>query len=215
MSKPRIDGDAELGAYIRQLRKEHGETQTQLANAIGFYGDEAYRMVEKYEQGKTFPPGKRLMDIAHHYGVSVYDLVCHSNALMLKVEYGLAEDTMKIMTKARKKEYEEMENFFSAVGIDVRRVDVTEEQFLTVDYVDICAPSGYEPVSYHEYCSIREAIKTFIDSKLLPELTLSKENDRFNKLEQRRERGNDDLYAMIDEIQSAMKIKETDSEEED
>jgi len=59
---------------IRELRKAQGETQVQVANAIGV----AESHYQKYERGASLPRIEYLWELADHFGVSIDYLVGRS-----------------------------------------------------------------------------------------------------------------------------------------
>lgn len=52
---------------IRELRKEQGKTQVQVASAIGI----AESHYQKYERGAGLPNAENLWKLADHFGVSI------------------------------------------------------------------------------------------------------------------------------------------------
>ena len=61
----------DIGAVIRELRKERGLTQQALADRIGV----SYQMVQKYENGKCRIYVNRLHAIAKILGVHISELI--------------------------------------------------------------------------------------------------------------------------------------------
>ena len=68
--KRRIDAQL-IGANIRRLRQEHGETQQQLGEFLG-YGATA---VANYESGYRMPDLETFFQIALHYGAALEDFI--------------------------------------------------------------------------------------------------------------------------------------------
>lgn len=60
---------------IRGLRKELGETQVQVADALGI----AESHYQKYERGASLPNAENLWKLADHFGVSIDYLVGRSD----------------------------------------------------------------------------------------------------------------------------------------
>ena len=60
-----------IGANIRRIRLEHGETQQQLGTLLG-YGP---TMVANYESGYRLPDLETFFQIALHYGASLEDFL--------------------------------------------------------------------------------------------------------------------------------------------
>ena len=56
-----------IGSRLRELRKEHGETQLQVAQAVGM-GDRHYQRIENDE---GLPGLEILCALADHFGVSM------------------------------------------------------------------------------------------------------------------------------------------------
>ena len=61
-----------LGKNIRDLRKAHGETQMDLAFALGY---DSVSTISMYEGGNRAPDLKTIQEIAGHYGVTLDRLV--------------------------------------------------------------------------------------------------------------------------------------------
>ena len=60
---------------LRELRKEKGETQAQVAKAI----DILEQQYQKYERGANFPNLENAWKLADHFGVSIDYLVGRSD----------------------------------------------------------------------------------------------------------------------------------------
>ena len=56
-----------IGSRLKALRKERGETQAQVATAIGI-GERHY---QKFESGNNLPSFHNLCALADHFGVSM------------------------------------------------------------------------------------------------------------------------------------------------
>ncbi len=67
--------DFKLRERIRTLRKEKGETQVQVATAIGIL--EAH--YQRYERGENLPNLANAWKLADHFGVSIDYLVGRSD----------------------------------------------------------------------------------------------------------------------------------------
>ncbi len=67
--------DFKLRERIRMLRKEKGETQVQVATAIGIL--EAH--YQRYERGDNLPNIENAWKLADHFGVSIDYLVGRSD----------------------------------------------------------------------------------------------------------------------------------------
>lgn len=67
--------DFKFRERIRELRKEAGETQVQVAAAIGIL--EAH--YQRYERGVTLPNMENAWKLADHFGVSVDYLIGRSD----------------------------------------------------------------------------------------------------------------------------------------
>lgn len=65
-----------FGARLREVRKAHGETQPELAKALGV----SRSAVSMYESGEREPKYELLSAIAAHYGVDTDYLLCRSAA---------------------------------------------------------------------------------------------------------------------------------------
>lgn len=60
-----------MGLRIKELRKEKGLTQTQLANALGTYPSN----VSRYEQGKTRMSMRELVKIANFFDTTISSFI--------------------------------------------------------------------------------------------------------------------------------------------
>ncbi len=60
---------------VRELRKESGETQVQVAEAIGI----AERHYQRFERGANLPNLENAWKLADHFGVSIDYLVGRSD----------------------------------------------------------------------------------------------------------------------------------------
>lgn len=61
----------EIGAFLKQLRKEKGITQEQLAEILGVSG----RTVSRWETGTNLPDLSILVQISEYYNVEMKDLI--------------------------------------------------------------------------------------------------------------------------------------------
>ena len=64
------------GRFIAELRKEKGETQVQVAEAIGI----AERHYQRFEGGVNLPNLENAWKLADHFGVSIDYLVGRTDA---------------------------------------------------------------------------------------------------------------------------------------
>ena len=71
MEKTRIITAENIGANIRRLRMEHGETQQQLGEFLG-YGSST---IANYESGYRLPDLETFLKIAFHYEAMLEDFV--------------------------------------------------------------------------------------------------------------------------------------------
>lgn len=65
-----------LKERVRELRKEKGETQVQVAEAIGI----ADRHYQRFERGANLPNLENAWKLADHFGVSIDYLVGRSDS---------------------------------------------------------------------------------------------------------------------------------------
>lgn len=80
-----------IGQKIKQLRKEHGLTQTKLAEKLGL----SYQQIQKYENGESQISVVRLADIAHILQIHITDFFKESN------EITVSEKTKIYITEKR------------------------------------------------------------------------------------------------------------------
>ncbi len=69
-------GEDSFGARLRQLRRQFGETQPELARILGL----SRSAVSMYESGEREPKFELLTAIASHYGVGLDYLLGHRSA---------------------------------------------------------------------------------------------------------------------------------------
>ena len=60
-----------IGAFLRELRKEHDLSQEQLADRFNV----SSRSVSRWENGRTLPDFDLLIELADHYGVSIDEIM--------------------------------------------------------------------------------------------------------------------------------------------
>lgn len=60
-----------IGANIRRIRLEHGETQQQLAELLGY----GATTIANYESGYRLPDLETFFEIALHYGAGLDDFI--------------------------------------------------------------------------------------------------------------------------------------------
>ena len=60
-----------IGTFLRQLRKENGLTQEELAEKFGV----SSRSVSRWENGNTLPEPGILVELADHYGIDIKELI--------------------------------------------------------------------------------------------------------------------------------------------
>lgn len=60
-----------MGAFLQQLRREHGLTQEQLGEKLGVSG----KTVSRWETGTYMPPVEMLLALSEFYGLSINELV--------------------------------------------------------------------------------------------------------------------------------------------
>ena len=63
-----------IGASIRRLRMEHGETQQQLGEFLGY----GATTIANYESGFRLPNLETFLEIAVHYNAEIRDFVLRS-----------------------------------------------------------------------------------------------------------------------------------------
>lgn len=132
-----------IGTIIMRLRKEHGMTQEQLANALGI----TFQAVSKWENGMSSPDLSTLPLLADLFGVSV-DALLGREALPQTEErmtaFVPAEEVVIVMPEQaeepEKTEEAEAEPFYSAPGQDLPWPD--DDSFYAVLF------HGHELVGY-------------------------------------------------------------------
>ena len=81
---------------IRALRQERGETQVQVAEAIGV----AESHYQRFERGANLPNLENVWKLADHFGVTIDYLVVHSVLHLLGYDH-LDEGPQKARMRAR------------------------------------------------------------------------------------------------------------------
>ena len=69
-----------IGKKIKELRKQRGITQEQLAESIGI----SFQAVSKWETGSSVPDVETMVKISELYGITVNDIV---HADLTKIKY--------------------------------------------------------------------------------------------------------------------------------
>jgi len=60
-----------IGNFLRELRKEKGKTQEEIASMYGV----SSRSVSRWENGNTMPDLATLVELADYYGVSIVEII--------------------------------------------------------------------------------------------------------------------------------------------
>ena len=60
-----------IGGFLRDLRKEKGQTQEALSEMFGV----SSRSVSRWENGKTMPDLATLVELADYYGVDIKEII--------------------------------------------------------------------------------------------------------------------------------------------
>jgi transcriptional regulator with XRE-family HTH domain len=60
-----------IGGFLRDLRKEKGQTQEELADKFGI----SSKTVSRWETGKTLPDLATLVELADHYDVDIKEII--------------------------------------------------------------------------------------------------------------------------------------------
>lgn len=96
------ENGVEVLKRLKELRKEHGETQRELAELLGLTD----RAIANYETGIREPPLRKLKQLASHFNVSVDELIADievaqiqrkqpkSNLQKLRIEHGMTLDEL-------------------------------------------------------------------------------------------------------------------------
>jgi transcriptional regulator with XRE-family HTH domain len=66
---PRIE-DKIVGANLRRIRTQAGESQTELGNALGI----TFQQIQKYEKGTNRISASRVVQVCRHYKCPISDL---------------------------------------------------------------------------------------------------------------------------------------------
>lgn len=89
--------NAYFPSRLFQLRKERGETQTEIGNMFGM----TRANVSAYEKGKSIPPYDKVVVLAHHFGVSVDYLLGQTDKRNAPEEEPSEEKTIDVMQSLR------------------------------------------------------------------------------------------------------------------
>lgn len=95
-----------IGSFLKQLRKEKGITQEQLAEALNV----SNRTVSRWETGSNMPDIGILVDIADYYDVSIPEIIGgeRKSEIMKKEEREIARSMSDYATTEKEKIFKEM-----------------------------------------------------------------------------------------------------------
>jgi len=81
--------NSELGKYLRELRKDKGQTLHQVSNGT----DIDSPLLSKLERGERLPTVEQIKKLSKHYKVSEADLKIKATAERIIKEYGVSDTT--------------------------------------------------------------------------------------------------------------------------
>ena len=95
-----------IGNFLKQLRKEKGITQEQLAEALNV----SNRTVSRWETGSNMPDIGILVDIADYYDISIPEIIGgeRKSEIMKKEEREIAKSMSDYATTEKEKIFKEM-----------------------------------------------------------------------------------------------------------
>ena len=95
-----------IGSFLKQLRKEKGITQEQLAEAFNV----SNRTVSRWETGNNMPDISILVDIADYYNISIPEIINgeRKSEMMKKEERELAKSMSDYATTEKENIFKEM-----------------------------------------------------------------------------------------------------------
>lgn len=85
--------NSKLGQYLRELRKENGQTLHQVS--VGTDIDSP--LLSKLERGERLPTDEQIKKLAKHYKVAEVDLKIKSTVDRIIKEYGINDTTYKAL----------------------------------------------------------------------------------------------------------------------
>ena len=95
-----------IGSFLKQLRKEKGITQEQLAEALNV----SNRTVSRWETGNNMPDISILVDIADYYNISIPEIIAgeRKSETMKKEEREIARSMSDYATTEKENIFKEM-----------------------------------------------------------------------------------------------------------
>lgn len=115
-----------ISENLRELRKEQGLTQDQLANLLGIKRS----LVGAYEEGRAEPPVQNLKNISKVFGVSVDDFISKK----IRAKKGINPLTGQI---------QESDADFQGAKLKVLAITVDSEENENIDFIPQKAAAGY------------------------------------------------------------------------
>ena len=102
------------GAFLKDLRKDKGITQEQLAEELGVSG----RTISRWETGKNMPDISLLVEIAEFFDVSIPEIIKgERKSENMKEEVKEVAETMSDYAKAEKEELVKSIRNMSIIGL--------------------------------------------------------------------------------------------------
>ena len=135
----------EIGNNIKEIRKQCGLTQKQLAEKIHV----TRQVISQWETGATFPPVDRLVEMAEAFNCPVEDIVCDKRKrdFSLLIDFTEARKTIIVKLKEYKTDNEE-ERIIQRRAIEIAEDEMGQSEKLRFEF----------SISAHEKNSLR-AIK--------------------------------------------------------
>jgi len=115
--------NAYFPSRLYQLRKERGETQSEIGKMFGM----TRANVSAYEKGKSIPPYDKVVVLAHHFGVSVDYLLGQTDKRNAPEDETSEQETIDVMQSLRTLKAD-VKDKSKKVYLNGKRISLTERQ---------------------------------------------------------------------------------------
>lgn len=115
--------NAYFPSRLYQLRKERGETQSEIGKMFGM----TRANVSAYEKGKSIPPYDKVVVLAHHFGVSVDYLLGQTDKRNAPEDETSEQETIDVMQSLRTLKAD-VKDKSKRVYLNGKRISLTERQ---------------------------------------------------------------------------------------
>ena len=167
-----------VGAFLKDLRREKGITQEQLAEELGVSG----RTISRWENGNNMPDISLLVEIAEYFDVSIPEIIKgERKSEDMKEEAKEVAETMSDYAKTEKEQLVKSIRNMSLIGLAALLV------YFVLDVTDVYDRNNLLRYAY----GISEALIyvtvlmfPLYTTGLLSKLRISRSNDKFKSIPQ-------------------------------